>query len=1247
VHHSYIGDHVKMRVVHAGPKEHHIHHLHAHQWLRTPDDDNSSYLDSQALGPGYSFTTEIAHGGSGNRNQTVGDSIFHCHFYPHFAQGMWELWRSHDVFESGTVTDVDGRPAPGSRALPDAEIAAGTPIPALVPLPTLAMAPMPAYAKIQQGPAVGGQVEIGGTCWSGTNVDGIPLAQGSACVGGNKTYGKVLNGQFVVTASMENAGYPFFVAAVAGHRPPHPPLDTDFDGGLPRHVITGGTTQHVETRLDFSKELLTAIAEQRPEGGTPAELAAMNYHAQRLHPSYTPEGTAANYVTNGLPAKPGAPFADPCMDDNGNATGTPRSYKAALIQTDLKLNKASWHFPQSRILTLWGDVAATQAGQRPPEPFFFRANTNDCITFYHTVLAPNVYEQDDFQVRTPTDIMGQHIHLVKFDVTSSDGAGNGWNYEDGTFSPDEVIERINAINQTGGMKAFDSAARTTLSAKPHPYFGTLGAQTTVQRWYADNTLNNNGKDRTLRTVFTHDHFGPSTHQQAGLYAGLVVEPQGSTWRHSESGQIFGGRFDGGPTSWRADILPSDQSNSYREFLLEFADYQLAYQAGGGVDGNGKPVADPARAINPPVKDEVGLPFIVEAAKECPGGAPLPCPEAVSSADPGTMSVNYRNEPLALRVRDPNTNTQAAGEAGDLSHAYRSLTNRADPLFNVQPSFYPALTGGVKPGDPFTPLLRAYEDDRVQIRILVGAHEEGHNFSVNGVRWLFEPGTPDDPAAVNNSGYRNNQMMGISEHYEFVIPRLAKHSIGAVDYLYQPGQSVDDQWNGLWGIMRAYNSTQPDLQPLPNNPNGHGPAVSNPGDFNGVCPKTAPVRNFDVTAVSAQASLPGGTLVYNSRTNQGGQLHDPTAIMFVRSSDLDATGKLLASAPIEPLVLRAKAGECINVTLTNSLPGWPPDLDGFNTLPMIVEHFNANQVAPSGEVGLHAQLLHYDVTRSNGINVGQNPVQTAKASGKATYQWYAGELTIDPVTGVGTARPVEFGATNLSSSDPVKHSNKGAVGALIIEPQNSTWIEDANSRAQATITKADGTSFREFVLVFQNDVNLRRGDGNGAAVPNVAREEDNEDSGQKAFNYRSEPLWKRMGFEPDTPLEQTRDLDFTGVLSNAQVGGDPVTPVYTARAGQQVRVRLVMPGGHARNNVFNLHGHVWEEEPYANGSTVQGSNPLSEWKGAQYGVGPGSHFDFLLKNGAGGYFQIPGDYLYRSQQSFQFDGGLWGIFRVTP
>jgi hypothetical protein len=1213
-YHSYINDHVKMRIVHGGSKEHHIHHLHAHQWLHTPDDDNSTYLDSQAIGPGSGFTLEMVYNGSGNRNKVVGDAIFHCHFYPHFAQGMWALWRNHDVLETGTPLDAQGRPAVGSRALPDGEIVAGTPIPAVVPIPTKVMAPLPqAQVKIVQKPGLpGGQVQITGS---------------------------------------GNPGFPFFIPAYAGHRPPHPPLDTIDDGGLPRHIVSGGNFIESHTRLDFSKTLLVLNAQPLPETGTAVEVAAMNYHAVRLHPSFKPNGTTGNFVTNGLPQVAGAPFADPCIDDAGHAIGNPRLYKVADIQLDVKFNKAKWHFPQFRMSSLWGDVNNNLSGAKAPEPLFFRANTNDCITYQLTNLVPNEYELDSFQVRTPTDILGQHIHLVKFDVTSSDGAANGWNYEDGSFSPDEVRERIAAINNGGGLGGVQ------LQAEAHPFFGPgpngawLGAQTTVQRWFADDVLNNVGQDRTLRTVFTHDHFGPSTHQQVALYAGLVVEPRDSVWRHSETGAIFGSRFDGGPTSFRADILPPDPSKSFREFLLEFGDFTLAYFANDDPNTPGLPV-------NPPARKEVGLPFLLQRPQQCPGNVPLPCPEAISADDVGTMTVNYRNEPVALRVHDPATNGQADGAAGDLSKVYLSNVTRADARLNTQPGFYPPLTADVQPRDPFTPLLRAYEDDHVQVRILVGAQEEGHNFAVHGIKWYFEPGTPGQ-TTPNNSGFRNSQMMGISEHFEFDVPKLPHTSIstrGSTDYLYAPGKAVDGQWNGLWGLMRAYRAARTDLQQLPNNPRGNVTDPTNIGDFNGVCPKTAPTRNFNVTAVTAQAALPGGKLIYNSRTTQvknfdtgeihTGPLNDPTAILYVRTSDLDATGHLLPGVPIEPLILRAKSGECISVTLNNKLPTSPPDLDGFNTLPMIVDNFNANQIRPSNLVGLHPQLVFYDVTRSDGNNVGFNPIQTAVPTGQAVYQWYAGDVTV--TNNLFVATPIEFGAINLSSSDPIKHSNKGAIGALIIEPANSSWVEDTASRAQATVTVGTST-FREFVVMFQDDINMRYSDG--TAVKLLAGEEDPEDSAQKAINYRTEPIWFRMGYAPEMPLTFTRTKDFFNVLKNAKVGSDPQTPVFTATVGTAVRFRVLQPGGHARNHVWNLHGHIWEEEPYnavsGFGSAIIGSNPFSEWKGTQAGHGPSNHFDLLPKHGAGGAFRVTGDYLWRDFQSFQFDGGLWGIFRVKP
>jgi hypothetical protein len=1145
VFHSYLNDHVKIRNLHAGPKEHHIFHLHAHQWLASADADNSTYMDSQAIGPGSQYTYEISYDGGGNRNKTPGDAIFHCHFYPHFAQGMWALWRNHDVFEVGTELDAAGMPVAGggNRVLPDGEIPAGTPIPGVVPIPGKAMPPMP---------------------------------------------------------SAEFVGYPFYLPGVAGHRPPTAPLDLVHDGGLPRHVVvdnqtriedgdhpvsgnptqvfvgaSGAYTQSV-TPLDMSKVNVTMNALQLPEDGTTREKAAMDFHSRGTHPSYQQPAqlvwdglgnliaAAKDFVTSGAAPQPGAPFADPCVNDyTWDPVENLRTYRSADIQIDAKFNKAGWHMPQHRMRALWGDVEGLKDGTKAPEPLFFRANTGDCVQYVETNLVPKDYEVDDFQVTTPTDVIGAHIHLVKFDVTASDGSANGFNYEDGALAPGEVQERIHAINKDpeeggwGGLIVNDGTAsvdlqnptRRKLVLEAHPFFGPgeggewLGARTNVQRWYVDEVLNKAGDDRTLRTVFTHDHYGPSTHQQVGLYASLVAEPKGSTWRDPDTGEMLGervlefdGQKDGGPTSWNADILTTDPADSYREFLFQTADFALAYQAGKGVDAQGHPIPDPPFAINPPGKVEQPLPFLMARPQVCPNGDAPPCPEAISADDPGTMLVNYRNEPLALRVRDPDTNTQAAGLAGDLSYAFSSdlgtetladgtvvPIERADPRFNTQPDFYPPLTADVRPGDPFTPMMRAYAGDKIQVRIQNGAQEEGHNFTIHGSKWLFEP-------SWKNSGYRNSQMNGISEHFELLIPYAppVEDDREFNDYLYQGGAATDDLWNGMWGILRTYEGPRDDLPTLPSNPRGDTPPLKSAArDWNGVCPALPdPVRGggkngkggaeewepqnrrFNVVAALARDLTPGGTLVYNEAPEDGPgvTLHDPTAILFVREGDLQDDGTLKPGVPVEPLVLRAHAGDCIMLSLENRLPADMPDLDGWNTLPMIVDDFNNNQVKPSAHIGLHPQLVAYDVIDSDGANVGFNPVQTAAPGETVDYKWYAGHTDITE-SGERTAVPIEFGATALMASDRIKHASKGAIGSLIIEPQYSTWKTDYETgtgqqlRAAATVTVTDAegkalSTFREIAVQFQDDLNLRTGYGDGEAVENLAEAEDSEDSGQR-------------------------------------------------------------------------------------------------------------------------------------------------------
>jgi hypothetical protein len=1395
VYHSYINDNVRFRNLHAGSEDHHIFHLHAHQWTRTPNSDKSAYLDSQAIGQGSSFTYEIAHGGSGNLNKTVGDSIFHCHFYPHFAQGMWSLWRTHDVYEKGTALDANGRPTnftdaggkifTSTRALPDGEVKYGSPIPALVPIPGEPLPPLPTAARL-----VDGQIDIPYTTTAAQTAKAIP---------GNQVY---------------NPGYPFFVPGVAGHRPPHPPLDfakdglVPRDGGLPRHVVVSDPGQAFVAafdRLRNTKVYTRMRAFEVPEAGTPLEQIAMASHAQV---------SIGGFILNGRPATAGAPYADPCP------AGSPqRYYKAADLQLDLKLTKDGWHFNQQRIITLVSDVPATFAGTRPPEPFFFRANSRDCINYELTNLVPYEYMNDDFQVRTPTDIIAQHIHLVKFDVTSSDGGGNGFNYEDGTFAPEEVQERIDAIRSlnacpAGLVQTVHADGRIYCpEAKVDPRFGAgpdvncdgksdyKGAQTTVQRWYADPQLDLAGSDRTLRTVFTHDHFGPSTHQQVGLYAGLIIEPQGSTWYHNESGAQLGLNStaptgDGSPTSWQAVINGVDRNQIFREFLLEFSDFQLAYERGWpATNACPDPVlgwANPALAINPPGRKDAGPHPLYQKPDLCPinpndsDGSLLagltfatpapPCPEAVSADDPGFGVVNYRAEPLAARIKSPGSG-QVAGIAGDLSYAYQSRTDRANGEFNKLPYNtgnatglshvpYPALTGSLFAGDPLTPVLRSYEGDSVRIRTLVGGFEEEHSMTVHANRWLYEP---DDPL----SGYRNGQMNGISEWFDLdlaPVPLLLDGSL--VDMIYKPSAAAEFQWNGVWGLFRihrnatstaatfgpltplstnpkgfrlsdaqkasrfakartstvvptqvdlaALTAPEPKLQPIPGSeklpiegaPGQPGsPLRTYPYDTLNSdsllvvnCPTGAPSRTYSVAAVAAREVLPaygaaGQSLVFNPRTptlnhwgplaggGEGwngtvvGPLHDPTAVLFVPVDDLTFVGtrpRLKPTAPVEPLILRARAGECVTVTLANLLPasptGWGYDLDGWSGWHMLYPTFNANDVRPSMEVSLHPQLVHADPTRSDGSNAGMTPwiysSQSVAPGSMITYYWYAGRITGTAVSLVGTA--IEYGATGLTSSDSISHSNKSAIGALVIEPAGSTWTttdigpylptEPATriTRASATVTKANATTFREFVAVFQNDLNLRYGTTSGTIshpddpllpvqpyhlpVESLQVLADPTESGQKAFNYRTEPIWFRMGYSPNTPPTITRGYDFANVFTNTKVGGPPVTPIFRANPGQEVRFRVVEPGGHTQAHVWEVTGHVWPERPYLSGSTEIGNQVQSQWYGSRHGVGPGHHSDTWIAK-AGGAYQVPAHYLYKDYVNWGLSSGLWGLFSV--
>lgn len=1218
VHHSYIGDPVRMRNIHAGPKETHVFHLHQHQWLQSPRDDNSTYLDSQTISPGAAFTYEITYGGGGNRNVgSPGDSIFHCHLYPHFAQGMWELWRNHDVFEAGTP----------DRNLPDGEIAGGIPQPALVPIPFL-------FYKNEAGAPV--------------VAAGMPPMP-----------------------TPDFRGFPFYMPGRAGHRSPQPPLALEKNGGLQRHRIEGGTritgelavpadqrndpiAVRVHDRANqnykkwtffFATELQEAEITLLPEAGTPEELRCMKFHAGQdvernpkpfrtqydwnsiAYDSFSADGKPAQFLVNGRPQKPGAPYADPCpdtfVDDHGTRRPVPlRPYRTAWIQFDMKVNKAGWHDRQARIAVLEGDVASTLDGTRPTEPLFFRANSGDCIDYRVTNLMRKDLNLDDFQIFQGTDIIGQHIHLVKFDVTSSDGAGNGWNYESGAFSAEAVRERIAANNRfqqrTGGTQILTPVVSANFAGLDPTGNGFAGAQTLIERWWADPLLNNGGRDRTLRTVFTHDHFSPSGHQHHGLYAGLVIEPTDSTWT-TQNGVPMYTRPDGGPTSFSARILNpnGDPSQSHREFMLEIADFAIIYRA------DDIPV-NPPNFLEIPLPIAVGNPVLLDPSQD-------PQPESISANDPGTQLINYRNEPIPLRIgipdpARPGTLVQAPSTAGDMAYAFSSDVH----------------------GDPATPLLVAYPGDKIQVRMLQGAQEEQHVMNVHGHKWYFEPGTPHDPTAINNSGFTNSQYIGISEHFEFDLGEKMQplfSTKNTADYLYQSA-ATDNLWDGMWGILRTYATIQPEIATLPNNPT---PAASVPiSPFKqGNCPNPSsgvPTKTFKVEARLASSLVGPQGIVYNDRFG----FHDPAGTVFVETSDI--TSLKNGKQRLEPLILRANAGDCVQVFLTNNLPAAVPEYDSWNEVPPIIPAFNFNQIKTSNRVSLHPQLLAYDVGSSDGATIGFNADQTVGPGETKVYSWYAGAVSNVTSNSV-TLSPIEFGATNLRDyGDVIKHSSHGLIGSLIIEPAGATWQTDAGTKASATIYNDKQLLFREFVVQYQSDVTMQN--AQNVAMMNDRGGDDSEDTGMHGFNYRNEPLWARLGFPPETELNVLRAQDYTNTLSSVAANpgcggacGDPKTPVFSAKAGTPVRFRILDAADHPRQHGFTVFGHHWQFEPWTNNSRQQGNNPKSFEVGSYSGIGPTRHLNILTR--AGGLFSVPGDYLYRSQESFKFGSGLWGIFRVTP
>lgn len=487
------------------------------------------------------------------------------------------------------------------------------------------------------------------------------------------------------------------------------------------------------------------------------------------------------------------------------------------------------------------------------------------------------------------------------------------------------------------------------------------------------------------------------------------------------------------------------------------------------------------------------------------------------------------------------------------------------------------------GDPATPVLETYPGDELMIRLLDGAHEEQHAFNLTGMSWkreVTDPASPDVAA----------QTLGISEAFNIHV--TGQYRPG--DYLYYFG-GMDDAWLGLWGILRVYHRPEKCLKPLCKPEEMLLPLPPCPG-------KNAVIRKYEIAAMQKK-------IEYNEHGD-----HDPHGLIFVplEEADLALHGRYRP----KPLILRANAGDWIEVTLHNLFDVCRPvQYFDYPAVPLDMPH------KPSMRVSLNPQFLQYDPIGDSGINVGYNNREQTVGPGESKkYLWYADR---------------EYGACLLSSfGDLRNHRYHGLFGAVIVEPPGAEWyrsfsLAKACHEEEAVITAPGIESFRECVVLIQNGIRMLDKDGQLVKTTILAKEgeepteePDAEDTGEKGYNYRSERFANRL----------RKDKRISKIFSS-KIHGDPATPVFKAYPGERVIFRTMMPADKPRNVSFLIHGNRWKEQP---------GNPYSRVIPQQGAISIGNTFNMELEGGAG----CPGDYLYRSGSlKWDVESGMWGIFRV--
>lgn len=585
--------------------------------------------------------------------------------------------------------------------------------------------------------------------------------------------------------------------------------------------------------------------------------------------------------------------------------------------------------------------------------------------------------------------------------------------------------------------------------------------------------------------------------------------------------------------------------------------------------------------------------------------PLNAPGTLSSdEDPGSMGVNYRSTPLTHRGEDPSAWFSSSGDGAD----------------------------------PDTPIFETYAGERLRLRLIQGSHEEQHSFMVNGLRWHREWHNPASPVV-------NQQTIGISEAFTLEVEQHSE-TVGGQEYRlsYGPGDhlwsftAMDDLWLGCWGLIRALApGDDPDLPMLPGTAAPVPPARAVPPRPPDGDPS---IREYTVVAIREPHGYHGTNL-----TDPWGLLY---RVQAVNGQSVDSTGD-------EPLVIRARPGDWVKLTLRNEV--LPADDDDRSPLdppfgpepaapPLPIEHKDKlgrpDKRTVSPRVSLHPNLVRYDVVTDDGSWVGRNHDSTVASLGRRedhgghleagqvvfrshhgglgrgetnerTYWWY-----VDHALGPASHADGPGRVCYLHDlADIRNHRHHGLIGALVVEPGDCVPVDPVTGDERWIGTTVDLVSTadpgalvaHETVLLVQDGLRHFVAGNPALPVSDIVPGDDPEDAGQKGINYR-------------VAMVHPNDM-----LHN----GEPATPIWPVTTGTPLWLRLVGAADKPRNHTFNVHGVSWSAAPWQPGGPRVGSLA---------GLTGGVTHDLVFTA------EHPGDHAYRTGVfRWALENGLWGIIRV--